>query len=109
MTRQRFSAILVALMPLLSMYKSPIPGVDLATLTVLLTFIIIMLNEKRITLDPHSHNMDLVLLYVVLVTVFNLVFFKPSFGWDYAEKSLVALRLMKFTIIIIVYFTFSFL
>ncbi len=109
MTRQRFSAILVALMPLLSVYKSPIPGVDLATLTVLLTFIIIMLNEKRITLDPHSHNMDLVLLYVVLVTVFNLVFFKPSFGWDYAEKPLVALRLMKFTIIIIVYFTFSFL
>ena len=109
MTRQRFSSILVALMPLLSVYKSPIPGVDLATLTVLLTFIIIMLNEKKITLDPHSHNMDLVLLYVVLVTVFNLVFFKPSFGWDYAEKSLVALRLMKFTIIIIVYFTFSFL
>ena len=75
MTRQRFSAILVALMPLLSVYKSPIPGVDLATLTVLLTFIIIMLNEKKITFV----GFDNVVRFLQLCTVLGITCYGGAF------------------------------
>lgn len=109
MNRHHFTSIVVAFMPLLSVYKSPVPGVDMATLVVLLTFVVLMLNEKKIKVDRRSGNFNLLLGYVVVVTLVNLIIFKPPIGWDYAEKSLVILRLVKFAIVIVVYFTFSFL
>lgn len=87
-TKEKVFSYLVAFFPLLSVYKSVVPGIDLGTACLILFFLWAM------TMEICVNEMTLLILYIVVLTPFA-VFFSEDYG---TSEVLILFRIIKIVI-----------
>lgn len=95
--KQRIFTIIIAIFPLLSVYRSPIPGLDIGSLLLILFFIWIFPRSI------HINCITPIILYVTIITPFVLL---ASTSYAVSIQTIV-LRYLKFIIIVGPIFAFG--
>lgn len=85
--------LLCILNPLLSVYISPLPGVDLGTFAVLLCFVFLFLNNKNTF--KMSMSLAVLICYTIFCTILGLS------GNLYSSEFSIIMRLLRFVIMMV--------
>ena len=97
----KFYTFLSVFNPMLAVYISPIPGVDLGTFLILLFMILFFLNNNRIVFRM-PRSLVLLLVYTVFTTFIGIT------GIHYSEPASIFLRLFRYVLVLVVMVGFGF-
>lgn len=96
---------IIALLSILSVCRSPISGLDLGTLLIITVAIIILIHKKRLY-TKRGYIINYFLLYLTLTTIINVLAADTVIN-NYANSTLVYLRLGKILLILVFFFTLN--
>lgn len=94
-TSKKVYAFLITFLPMLAVYISPIPGMDLGTFVVLFYGVYCFFRKPRFWNSP---SFLVLILYTLLITVLNLI----SATKMYSDTFTVVMRVMRFVIMLII-------
>ena len=95
---------LIALLPLLSVYRSPISGIDIGTVLLFIIAFKYFLKNKGLYTKKHNPY-NWLMIYIFLTTVINISAFAFTDNLQYASVTITILRLMK--LIMVLFFVFT--
>ena len=96
---------MIALLSILGVCRSPIRGLDLGTLLIIIVAIIILISKKRLY-TKRGYIINYFLIYLTLTTIFNMLAGDMGIN-NYASPTLVFLRLGKILLVLIFFFTLN--
>lgn len=96
---------LVALLPILSICKSPISGLDLGTFSTIIVAFVFLLKRRRLC-TRRKYIFNYFILYILLITIINILIGSSSSA-NYASPTLTMLRLGKVVLVLLLFFSFN--
>lgn len=101
-------SLFYASFPLLSSYRSVVSKrIDIGTTSILLITLLIIFKEKRIKI----RRRDIMYLpyYIIIFSLLNMLIFMPSFEIVYPDNITIILRVVKFCLILYLFFSLDML
>lgn len=96
---KKLFTLVVILFPILSLYKTPIPGVDIATLFALMFIPFLIINNEKISINKPL----IIMLFYTILSTFLSLWFQSS-----VDDSMIFFRLGKLVILIVVFLLWGF-
>lgn len=95
---KKIYTILIVILPILSIYKSGIPSIDIGTLSLIVMFILLVITGKVKSRFYFPKEWGLYLIYII----FNMLIIYPIV-MHYQENSSIILRMSKYILYVCIY------
>lgn len=99
--KQNIYIVISILLPVLSIYASPIAGLDLGTACILLLSLFLFESKSAFQIN---YLLGILLLYTFATTLPALI----GFNTNYSERTIILLRMMRFVLLIIIMIGFGY-